>query len=193
MEPRSRRLIQTCYPSSPFMSIPQEYSAWLQSLGFTEISFGYAGIKLLLPEELDGLKFEEGQTGYSISPDNQSLCNGEEGVWKPQWLVIGSDTLIGDPIILNTSNFKTSNSTVMSAIHGEGVWEPFPIAAGLPAFALALNAIKKASIGRENPVALESNPLPQAERKKIVQLIAGANGEEINLEFWELILESGLP
>jgi hypothetical protein len=165
------------------MSMPQEYSAWLQSLGFTEISFGYAGIKLLLPEEL-----EEGQTGYSISSDNQPLCNGEEGAWKPQWLVIGSDTLVGDPIILNTSN-----STIMSAVHGEGVWEPFPIAGGFSAFALALNAVQKASAGRENPVALESNPLPEAERKKIVQSIADANGEEINLEFWELILESGLP
>jgi hypothetical protein len=165
------------------MLIPQEYPAWLQSLGFTEISFGYTGIKLLLPEE-----FEAGQTGYSISSDNQSLCSGEDGAWKPEWLVIGFDTLIGDPIILDTSN-----STIMSAMHGEGVWEPFSIADGLPAFAFALNAIKKSSVGRENPVALESNPLPEAERKKIVQSIADANGEEINLEFWELILESGLP
>ena len=165
------------------MPMPQECAAWLKSLGFTEISFGYSGIKLLLPEE-----FEDGQIGYSISSDNQSLCNGEEGDWKPEWLVIGYDTLIGDPIILDTSK-----ATVMSAMHGEGIWEPFSIAAGLPAFALALNAIKKASIGRENPAALESNPLPDAERKKIVQSIANANGEEINLEFWELILESGLP
>jgi hypothetical protein len=102
--------------------------------------------------------------------------------------VIGFDTLIGDPIILDTSK-----AAVMSAIHGEGVWKPFPIAAGLPAFAVALNAIKNASVGRENPVALESNPLPELERKKIMQSIADANGEGINLEFWELILESGLP
>jgi len=102
--------------------------------------------------------------------------------------VIGYDTLLGDPIILDTSN-----STVMSAVHGEGVWEPFPIAASLQAFAFVLNAIKTASTGRENPVALDSNPLPYSERKKIVQSIADANDEEINLEFWELILESGLP
>ena len=133
------------------MLIPQEYPAWLRSLGFTGISFGYAGIKLLLPEE-----FEAGQTGHSISSDNQSLCNGEDGAWKPEWLVIGSDTLIGDPIILDTSS-----STIMSAMHGEGVWEPFPIAAGLPAFAFALNAIKKASVGRENPSLLNQTPCPK--------------------------------
>jgi hypothetical protein len=71
----------------------------------------------------------------------------------------------------------------MSAVHGEGVWAPFLIAASLQAFAFALNAIKTASTGRETPVALESNPLPEIERKKIVQSIANVNGEEINLEF----------
>jgi hypothetical protein len=165
------------------MPMPPKYAAWLQALGFTEISFGYAGIKLLLPEE-----FDDGQTGYSISAEGQSFCDGKEGSWRAEWLVIGYDTSLGDPIILDTSN-----STIMSAMHGEGAWEPFPIASSLQAFAFALNAIKNVSPGRENPVPLESNPLPEIERKKIVQSISNANGEEINLEFWELMLASGLP
>jgi hypothetical protein len=162
--------------------MPPKYAAWL-SLGFTEISFGHAGIKLLLPEE-----FDDGQTGYSISAEGQSFCDGKEGSWRTEWLMIGYDTLLGDPIIL-----ETSNSTILSAIHGEGVWEPFPIAASLQAFAFALSALKTASTGREDPSALESNPLPNGERKRILHSIADANGEEINLEFWELILESGEP
>jgi len=43
-------MMVSCVASMP---MPPKYAAWLQSLGFTEISFGYAGIKLLLPEEFD--------------------------------------------------------------------------------------------------------------------------------------------
>jgi len=164
------------------MTIPSEYVPWLESLGFDEVSFGYGGLKLFLPDELD-----QGQTGYSKSPVGQPLSNGAPGSWKPEWIVIGSDTLTGDPVILDTSSRQ-----IMMAMHGEGSWEPYPIAKSLQAFATTLGAIKQVSAGRDNPSALEDNPLPSTERDRVMQLIRNANDGEIDLEFWELLLESEL-
>ncbi|SRR6266567_3442907 len=167
------------------MTLPPEYVPWLKSLGFNEISFGYDGLKLFLPEELD-----KGQIGYSKSREGDSLCDGATGSWKAKWIVIGCETLVGDPMILDTS---VSPLRVTSTLHDEGVWEPYPIATSLQAFAVALQTIKQYSVGRENPVALEQNPLPVEDRKRALEVIQSANEGEVNLEFWELILESGLP
>jgi hypothetical protein len=161
------------------MIIPFEYTAWFESLGFDEIAFGYAGLKLLSPDEL-----EEGQAGYSLSEEGESLCDGKPGSWKAEWIAIGYDTSLGDPIILDTSNGQ-----IMDAMHGEGSWEPYAIAKSLQAFAVALKEIKRASTGREYPVALENNPLPDEERDRILDMIRTASGDGINLEFWRLIME----
>jgi len=77
-------------------------------------------------------------------------------------------------------------------MHGEESWEPHPIAKSLQAFAATLREIKQVSAGRENPVALEDNPIPSAERERVLQLIRNANDSGMDLEFWELLLESGL-
>jgi hypothetical protein len=167
------------------MKIPPEYPLWLEALGFREVSFGYSGLELFALEELG-----EGQTGYSKSPEGRSLCDDGPGSWKPEWLVIGHDTLVGDPIILDTAS---STLRVTTAMHGEGSWDPYPIASSLPAFANALRIIRQYSEGREYPVALEQNPLPPEDRRRALKLIQDANDAEITLEFWELILESGQP
>jgi hypothetical protein len=52
-----------------------------------------------------------------------------------------------------------------------------------------LKEIKRASPGRESPAALEKNPLPEEERRLILDMIRKASGDGINLEFWRLILE----
>ncbi len=161
------------------MIIPSKYATWFESLGFNEIAFGYAGLKLLSPDEL-----EEGQTGYSSSSAGEALCDGKPGSWKAEWIAIGYDTSLGDPIILDTSNAQ-----IMTAMHGEGSWEPHPIAKSLHAFGIALKEIQRASTSREHPAALENNPLSEEERDRILDMILTASGDGINLEFWRLILE----
>jgi len=58
-----------------------------------------------------------------------------------------------------------------------------------PSFRRRLKEIKRASTGREYPVALENNPLPDEERDRILDMIRTASGDGINLEFWRLIME----
>src|SRR5436853_4533148 len=119
------------------MPIPPEYSAWREALGFDEISFGWSGVRLFPLAELD-----EGQIGYSRSQDGQSFCDGVEGSWKPERIVIAYDTGLGDPITLDTSS---PTLRVMTAMHGEGKWEPHPIARSLNVFAATLRALKEIS------------------------------------------------
>src|SRR5215467_366979 len=102
------------------MKIPPNYPQWLESLGFSEVCFGYTGLKLFSLDELEG-----SQIGYSISAEGNSFCDGLPGAWKSEWIAIGRDTLCGDPIILNTARPELP---VMTAIHGEGSWDPSPIA-----------------------------------------------------------------
>lgn len=163
------------------MNVPSEYTLWLESLGFHEVSFGYGGLKLFLPAELN-----EAQTGYSRSATGESLLDGNPGSWRRGWIVIGLDTLTGDPIILDTAGIR-----VMTAMHGEESWEPYPIAKSLQAFAATLRQIKQLSAQRENPVALDNNPIPPAERERVMQLIRNVN-DGIDVQFWELFLEPGL-
>jgi hypothetical protein len=165
------------------MSIPDEYASWFRSLGFDEINFGYAGLKLTSPDEIDNA-----QIGYSRSPEGMSLCGAEDsGAWKASWTVIGTEVLAGDPIFLDDSG---PSLRVMTAMHGEEFWEPRIIASSLPSFAVALKTVRQLSAGRENPVELEQNPLSSDEREEAMQTIATANSEEIDLEFWSSILES---
>jgi hypothetical protein len=167
------------------VNVPQEYNGWFASLPFHEVSFGYAELKLYSPAEMD-----EVQIGYARSVEGESLADGQPGSWKPEWIVIGNDELLGDPLILDTTN---ADYPVMTASHGEGSWDARVIASSLDAFAFALKTIRQLSAGRENPAKLEQRPLPEQERERALQAIRASNRGEIDLEFWSLILESGLP
>lgn len=163
------------------MKIPPQYAAWRERLGFDEISFGGGGIRLFPLDEI-----HQAQVGYACGEDGQSFCDGSEGSWKPEWIVIGYEIWLGDPIILNTSH---PNLQVMTAMHGEGSWKPQPIAESLDAFGPVLRAIKEVSAGREHPVGLEQNPLSARERNDVLQTIRNANHGEIDMDFWEAMLQ----
>lgn len=66
-------------------------------------------------------EFEEGQLGYIVDPDNNSLMGDAEGDWKDSWFVIGYDEDLGDPIFVDVSKNKYP---VYTAEHGMGEWEP---------------------------------------------------------------------
>lgn len=162
--------------------IPQEYSRWLKSIPQREIGFGYGGLNLFSLEEIDGE-----QVGYSRSSEGESFCDGALGSWQTQWIVIGVDTLSGDPIILDTSNPKLP---ALTASHGEDAWEPHVISSSLVAFATAAETIRRLSAGRENPVELEQNPLTAGERDQALESIQAANGDDFDIKFWAQMLES---
>jgi hypothetical protein len=76
-------------------------------------------------------EFEEGQLGYSVDDEGNSLTGNSEGDWKESWYVIGYDEDLGDPIFVDIEN---KNYPVMTAMHGQGDWEPEVIFSSLDAF-----------------------------------------------------------
>src|SRR5262249_30688813 len=164
------------------MFLPPQYASWLERLGFEEISFGYSGIKLFSPAELD-----ERQIGYSRGADGQSFCDGRPGRWQPEWLVSGYETTCGDPICLDTS---CESLPVLTAMHGQGVWDPDLVAVSLQAFGQTLQLVCEIGIGREYPVALEENPLPEQELGRVLRRIGQLNGGEIGMDFWSIFLRA---
>jgi hypothetical protein len=157
------------------MHLPPAYALWLSQLAFHDVSFSYSGIELLAPEEID-----DAQVGYSRSAE------GKPGSWRPEWIVIGRETALGDPIILDN---PSPDLRVMSAMHGEGAWKPVVIAASLAGFGDALRELKRASVGRETPAALEQNPLSSDQRELILPRMRAAIGPEADIEFWRAMVE----
>ncbi|HDX9631689.1 TPA: hypothetical protein ROY30_005456 [Bacillus cereus] len=80
-----------------------------------EYEFEPMTIELFNSEEI-----EEGQLGYSVDDEGQSLIGNEEGGWKEGWIVIGLDSYLGDPIFVDSND---ENCPVYTAMHGEGDWE----------------------------------------------------------------------
>jgi hypothetical protein len=144
-----------------------------------KVSFGCATIHVDRPPEL-----KSGQVGYSISPTGESLVGDKDGDWRSTWLVIGYDETCGDPIFIDRSK---EGYPVYTATIGKGRWDPVPIAVSLQAFGQALSAIATVAKGRENPVALEQNPLPESERDRALAAIRQHN-PQIGLNFWHTLL-----
>ncbi|WML48459.1 hypothetical protein RCG23_25035 [Neobacillus sp. PS3-34] len=81
-------------------------------------------------------EFEQGQLGYRVDEDGNSLTGKNEGDWKENWYVIGYDEDLGDPIIIDINN---KDYPVMTAMHGEGDWEPEVIYSSLKEFLESLS------------------------------------------------------
>jgi hypothetical protein len=144
------------------------------------ISLGYRELEFFGTDRLD-----QEQMGYRFDTKNRSLITGQEGDWQEAWIVIGTDDL-GDPIIVDMSE---PDLKVMSAMHGEGEWEPYLIAESLEKFKAIILELKKISKNRTNPVALEKNPIKNQERKQFIKAIEEAN-PNIDVDYWDSILEA---
>jgi hypothetical protein len=141
----------------------------------SEVSLGYQTIRLSRAPVVQAL-----QIGYSVHPTGEPL----QSDWRKEWVVIGYEECCGDPIFIDSS---ANGFPVYTAIHGEGTWEAKQIAVSLEAFGHAISTIAEVAKGRENPVALESNPLTLSDKQATIVAIRHHN-PDINLEFWESVL-----
>lgn len=139
-----------------------------------DISIGYREFTFLTPDN-----FESGQIGYSVDPDNKTLTTGQPGDWKEEWLVIGTDDL-GDPFIVDSS---TEELKVLTAMHGEGEWDPMIISDSLDSFGQILKELKMLSVNRTTPVDFEKKPITEKERGQFIQNIKRSNSD-IEFEYW---------
>ena len=164
------------------IDLPPRYNEVRAALPVDEVAYGCGGLKLFSADEI-----EQGQVGYSVAPDGKSLCSGDRGAWQPNWTVIGNETACGDPLFIDTDD---SALPVLTAIHGEGSWEPQPVAISFDAFVRSLEEFVRISEGRSNPVECANNPLSEAERDSFLRRVAQLNGTQFEPDFWAVLLES---
>jgi hypothetical protein len=138
----------------------------------TDLSFGYGGIEFLTPASL---------------ADEQKDYEGSD--WNKNWLVVARDTLQGDPIFIDQS---LDNLPVFTAMHGEGTWEPIPVADSWAQFLAALELVRPYTVGREHPVGLEEAPLSAAEQKALMDGLQKILGTPV-AHFWELLFMPADP
>ena len=138
----------------------------------SDVSLGYWTIRVYRAPRIQAL-----QIGYSVGPSGEPL----ETDWRKEWVVIGYEESLGDPIFIDSS---VDGFPVYTAIHGEGTWEAKQIAVSLESFGQALVAVAEVAKGRETPVALENNPLTPIERQATIAAIKNHNPSVV-LDFWE--------
>jgi len=163
------------------MNLPSRYREVRAALPVDEVAYGCGGIKLFGAAEI-----EHGQVGYSVARDGKSLCSRDLGAWRPNWTVIGYETACGDPLFIDTDD---SALPVLTAVHGEGAWEPQAVAISIDAFARLLEEFARISEGRSNPVERDNNPLSDAQRGTFLRRVAELNGTQFETEFWTVLLE----
>jgi hypothetical protein len=145
------------------------YVARREAVSLDEIALGYRTVRLLRPDEL-----APAQEGYQ-----------GEG-WPADWLVVATEDELGDPIFTDLS---IEQLPVFTAPHGQGDWEPVQLADSFDGFVAALAEVASISTGRDHPVGLEENPVPDAERKQILGRIRAANPHS-DYEFWRSWFEA---
>jgi len=140
------------------------------------ISIGYQEI-----EVANSTTFNAFQHGYRINPvKKKSLIGKKSGDWKESWFVVAS--IEGDPVF-----FQETDLAVYTAMHGQGEWEESKVCTSLGALTSLLNQLKKISINRESPVALEKNPITRNELKEYFKLVSQKSD---NRGFWELFVDT---
>jgi len=74
-------------------------------------------------------------------------------------------------------------------MHGDGSWDPVPVAISLRVFAKCLEEFARISKGRTFPVELENNPVTDEERGVFLARIAELNNNQLEPDFWGVLLE----
>jgi hypothetical protein len=86
----------------------------------SEITIGLFELNFSNPSRLD-----QDQIGYNKNAlTGESLITGKEGDWKEEWLVIGWDGMVGDPIFLDLQSQKLAVfSATDDAVQGSGYYK----------------------------------------------------------------------
>ena len=143
------------------------------------ISIGFNGIALF-----DEKDIEKSQIGYSKSANGTNLIGSEHGRWLENWIVIGREYSLGDPIFVDVNR---PDFPVYTATHGEGKWSPELICTTYPAFIQIIQKLELLATGRENPTKMEENPITQEEYNEFIAFVTDKADLE-DLSFWEIMI-----
>jgi len=160
------------------MTIPTGYKCLRKGFSRGSVCLGFWGVEVFRLSEVPAA-----QVGYAVLLDGAKTGTGN---WKKSWLVIGRESLCGDPLFMATDE---PGLPVFTAVHGMGLWEPILIAPSINAFFEILERVTELAKGRENPVAFETNPVPKKEVQQFQKMLSDHLGRR-TLSFWAAVFEN---
>ncbi len=152
----------------------------LPNLEKQTISFAFGGFELLSNDEI-----QSKQVGYSHLEDGTNICSIAEGNWRSEWIIIGWNSLQGDPIFLDCSDHEYP---VYTAAHGGGAWDPNLLSSSYSGFLEILKELKILASTRPHPVALQENPMTQEEYDSFIECCIKF-GRLDDPYLWEIMVE----
>ena len=109
----------------------------IKSKNLKEVFFGSNGFSIT-----DEASISDLQLGYSVNPDGRNMSGPNEGDWQKNWIVIGTDTEVGDPFFVDTNE---SSLPVYTGMHGIGEWRAELVSTSLFSFIEVLSYLSDVS------------------------------------------------
>ena len=147
----------------------------LKSLSIKEVFFGASGFNIVDESSINTL-----QLGYSIDPDGNDLTGMDEGDWQESWVVIGTDTEVGDPFFVDISE---SSLPVYTAMHGNDYWEPELVATSLNSFLELLSYLH--GLGEQNCPKIEPDERTISDFNELSSIQTRLQSISGEVDFWE--------
>jgi len=107
----------------------------LKTFEHKEVFFGPQGFSVVSKTA----ELNKAQIGFSIDKKGQSLVGSDIGNWKSSWLVIATDTELGDPYFVDLDDANLAVYTALA--EEENQWQPVLVSSSLEGFSQCLTAI----------------------------------------------------
>ena len=141
------------------MDIAKILNIKYNNLPFNEVSFGYTTVTI-----------------YPLTKIKDFV--------KANWIVIGEEDLCGDLICIDAKN----NSFPVYLVPLSDELEPDYISSSFDNFVEILKMLSVISQGRDNPIKLQKNPMPENIKDNFLSNIKEKN-PNCEIQFWENIFE----
>ncbi len=144
-----------------------------------EIMKDFVDFEIFSFDELD-----EYQIGYSIDLNGNSLVTDEADTWDDSWVVIGYETLCGDPIIIELNEAGYPVSRLM---HGMGSWNNGTfLADSIKSF---LSILKDIRCFLTEKQMLQGKKMIQHKELKVLVNSMIEKNKTADFEIWESLLQ----
>jgi hypothetical protein len=156
----------------------------INKLNKQTIYFGPQGFALATTEN----ELKKAQQGFSTYPDGSNLPSSEAGNWQSTWLVIATDTELGDPYFVDINNEKLP---VYTAMLTNNVWQAEPVATSLNKFINCLKLLANNGQQSEPQFIPDENTITAQKKLTTLkeQLIKYSDCENFWLLFFECYLD----
>ncbi len=163
---------------------PEWYSEWRVTLDIDTVDYGVGGIRLFRSDEVP-----QGQVGFAIASDGESLVGIGNADWRPEWVVIGYETAGGGPIFASAGDA----ASCLQRHARRGRLGAKLVAPSLGVLTQCVRKLKAFAWGRSNPVELSANPPTSEQQAEFLKVIGTlTNGDQDALGFWAVQIELDL-